>query len=321
MDEFEGQVRVHHLLPGLRVVDARACAHRWVVFHETYDFCLVTEVAASPVFWRYNRRIYTVDAEHVMMAMQPGELHANVERTAHGNFIVVQVTEDLMQEVARGLGWSSTLLDIPHPHPATTDWTLRAALERVHRSLCPSLFAKQNQCQCSRSPGVHAEDLVFLVEAFLGGCAAGSRPEPPPKGMPAAVRRASEYLIANYRNGYDLKELSRASGADQWSVLRQFRDVYGISPHTLQLHVLVSKTCEALVRSPRMPLETLAREVGWPGKLDAKKADTLIKHFRRTWGLTPDRFRRPLRGFDSGDWTLRANEVLQAALVRRRRSR
>src|SRR3954463_16005706 len=96
LDEVEGDVRFHHLTPELWVLEARRCAHRWVVYHETYSFCLVTKLhGGGLVEWRYNHRRYVADEKHAML-MQPGELHTNVDRTPPGDFIVVQVGEALM---------------------------------------------------------------------------------------------------------------------------------------------------------------------------------------------------------------------------------
>src|SRR4029079_11888950 len=129
LDGVEGDIRFHHLSPGLWVMEARRCAHKWVVFHETYSFCLVGHVTdGALVDWRYNHRRYVADPGHAML-MQPGELHANVERTPPGDFIVVQVSEALMKRAARELGWRGADLDIRHPHPGSDHPLLIRALQ------------------------------------------------------------------------------------------------------------------------------------------------------------------------------------------------
>src|SRR4051812_8429806 len=67
--EMEGEVRFHHIAPDLWVLEARRCAHRWVVFHETYSFCLVRRFLSSDprVGWRYNHRLYLADPERLIM--------------------------------------------------------------------------------------------------------------------------------------------------------------------------------------------------------------------------------------------------------------
>lgn len=75
LDDVQGDVRFHFLTPELWAMEARRCAHRWVVFHETYFFCLVEHTQdGALVDWKYNHRLYTADRDHAML-MQPGELH------------------------------------------------------------------------------------------------------------------------------------------------------------------------------------------------------------------------------------------------------
>lgn len=317
MDELEGYVRFHHLLPGLRVMEARACAHRWVVFHETYDFCLVTKLARGRVDWKYNHRLYTVDREHVIMAMQPGELHANTQRTQPGDFIVVQVAEPLMRRFAEETGCASASLDLPHPQPASTDPALRRALEAFKRALCNTSYGDDRAvCVCGSTPGIHAENLLGLVHAFVQGCKGTTRREPPRITAPALVRRARDYLVANHAEPYNLESLTRECGSDApFYLLHAFKEAFDVSPGEFRRRVLVAKTCEALAREPARPLEMIARDVGWTGDVDdAPRANTVIRHFRRTLGITPDRFRHALRAQATADWRRRANEAIVFAL-------
>jgi len=315
--DIEGEVRFHHLLPDLRVLEARSCAHRWVVFHETYDFCLITRQPAKRVDWKYNHRLYTVDDDHVIMAMQPGELHANIERTSAGDFIVVQVAEKLMLHVARQLGWRSSGLNLSHPHPASTDPALRRALELVRSGLCSSLWTDpKRSCRCASCPALHAEHLVELVRAFILGCADGSAAASVPDAAPALVLRAREYLLENRGEPYDLETFARQCGVSEpFYLLHAFKQAFQVCPSEFRRRVLVARTCEALAREPRRGLELIASDVGWVGQGEgARKSDMLIRHFRRTLGLTPDRFRQVLKTLTPSDWRRRANEALESAL-------
>src|ERR1019366_1119251 len=156
-EEPQGEVRFHHIVQGqLGVLDARGGSHCWKVFHTTYSFCLVVRLAPCVVRWKYNRRIYEVDPKHLTMAMQPGEVHANLEAHPPGDFIVVQVGDELMKEVAQGLGWRSANLNLRQPdcnHPA-----LLNALRVFHQGLCPTLYdaASGNSCcTCALSLNLH----------------------------------------------------------------------------------------------------------------------------------------------------------------------
>ena len=62
-----GDLRFHHIMPALWVMEARACAHRWVVFHETYSLGLVRQFQPVRVGWKYHHRVYTIDGDHPVM--------------------------------------------------------------------------------------------------------------------------------------------------------------------------------------------------------------------------------------------------------------
>jgi AraC-like DNA-binding protein len=282
---------------------------------------LVHTTAEKRIDWRYNHRLYTVDRDHRIMAMQPGELHANLERTLPGDFIVVQVTEPLMRQLAQQLGWSSKNLDLCHPHPASTDPALRRALEGIRSSLCGAVYDRGSACECPATPGVHAENLVLLVRAFIERCTDGVRPAPLPAHAPALVRRARDYLLASDAAPYDLEALTRECGSDEpFYLLHAFKRAFSICPSEFRRRVLVARTCEALAQHPHRSLELIARDAGWSGAVDhARRSNTLIRHFRRTLGITPDRFRRALRDLSPEEWRQRAKAALSAALDARAR--
>ena len=108
---MNGKVRFHHIAPGFRVLEMRSCAKQWVVFHDTYSLALVGSSRAvaqhGSVEWRYRHGRHVVGPHHLVMAMQPGELHATLAVTPEWDAIVVQVSDLLMKSAAAELGWSS----------------------------------------------------------------------------------------------------------------------------------------------------------------------------------------------------------------------
>ena len=299
LDQVEGDVRFHHLTPELWVMEARQCAHRWVVFHENYSFCLVERVQhGALVDWKYNRRVYVADPRHAML-MQPGELHANVHRTPPGDFVVVQVSDRLMKSTAQRLGWSRSELNINHPHPGSDHPLLIQALRKWRGTLCSSLFAKQRgegQCTCAEALALHLDHLTHLVAAFIETCADGARSSA--GATDAGVRKAVAYLRRCYKEPYDLDRLARAAGCSPHYLVHRFSAEIGAPPSMFQTRLLAAETARTLVSSPRKPLQLIAHEVGWPGRSSAPtaaRANVMIKHFRRTWGTTPDEFRNSVR--------------------------
>ncbi len=266
----EGDVRFHQIMRDLWVLEARACARRWVVFHETYSFCLALRMSGNArVEWKYNHRLYDIDDVHVTMAMQPGELHANT-----------------------------------HPHPGVGHPALTAALRRFQRDLCGTLFGSAPaapRCTCSRSMGRHIENLAELVRAFIEHCAENAREVVTPARGAAIIPKAIAYLRAHYKDPYDLNRLAGAAGCDRFYLPHVFREQLGVRPSEYQNRVLVARACDVLAHSsPNRPLEQIAQEIGWPGRSGAAPgrdtATLMIRHFRNTLGVTPGQFRAGLRG-------------------------
>jgi AraC-like DNA-binding protein len=297
-------VRFHHIDPGLWVLEARRSARKWVVFHETYTFCLILRNDGdAPVPWRYNHRIYTASRRRCMV-MEPGELHANVTCSPVGDFFVVQISAPLMKRVAHELGWPFAGLHVRHPHPGSDHPAMLGALRRFYRGLCKGLFApppRGGQCRCAESVHRHRENLAELVCAFIENCAENARDVVLPERGAAQIPRAIEYLRAHYNEPYSLGRVARAAGCDPYYLAHQFTKQMGISPSAFQHRLLVAKACSALALAPRKPLDRIARDIGWPSRPNpeaievADKATLMIRHFRRTLGTTPGEFRASLR--------------------------
>ncbi len=298
---MEGQVRFHHLTPELWVLEARRCAHQWVVFHETYSFCLAQVVPPYAVDWKYNHRLYTIDERHRVMVMQPGELHANTRRTPRVDFIVVQVGELLMKQIAAELGWPHRQINLNHPSPGLSHPDLLRTLWGFRGRLCSTLFdprAEYAVCTCARVADCLLESLTEIVAAFLRHYVEEAREVAIAKNGSAALRRAKEFLRAHFTEPYDLERLASAAGCGKYYLSHLFKREFGISPSEYKNRLLISRTCNLLARFPRQSLDEIVHRVGWPGRAPAADVDRvslMIRHFRRTLGVTPGQFRRALR--------------------------
>jgi AraC-like DNA-binding protein len=313
-DQVSGQVRFHHLTPELWVMEARGASHRWVVFHEAYEFCLVTKLGGGlSVPWRYNHREYVADLRNTM-SMQPGELHANVDRTPPADFIVVNVGDDLMKRVARELGWNHAALNVRAPQNG--DPRMLRALQRFRAGLCTDLYDPRPgamQCTCRRHLPRHLESLDHLVAAFIESGAESARLVVPPGNGAAAVRRALSYLQRNYREPYDPERVARVAGCGARQLAHLFTTEVGIPPSSYQSRILVAKTCQALIAAPQQALKGIAAEVGWPapakdggkhggknrgkgtkGDREQDRTALLVRQFRQILHVTPAMFRAGL---------------------------
>jgi AraC-like DNA-binding protein len=298
--EFQGEVRFHSITPELWIMEARNCAHCWRVFHETYSFCLVLRIDGRiQVDWRYNHRLYVADPLHAM-AMQPGELHANLDRTPPADFIVVQVSDRLMKDVARELGWCREALNLKHSHTSSDHPQLLNALRRFHSILCADLFDSspgRGICTCWTRVERHMEILAELVAVFIRECAEESRDIGRPGKGAAQITRALEYLRAHYNEPYSLKLLANAARCTPSLLSHTFSEVMGMTPWAFQNRILVAKAQGALAAAPEKYLHLIATELGWPGRsgLSDNGAHLMIRQFAKTFGTTPDKFRAALR--------------------------
>lgn len=299
---MEGDVRFHHIAPDLWVLEARRCAHRWVVFHETYSFCLVSRFMSTSarVGWKYNHRLYIADPGHRIMAMQPGELHANVEKTPPADFIVLQVGEALMKRVALDLGCELPRLDIKTTHNGHGHPALIRALGRFKTGICTTLFrdgphGQRGVCTCTKRLDRHQENFVEVVAAFIEHYVENGRQAIPPVRGAAVLRKAKDYLREHFAEPYDLTRLAAAAGCGRFYLSHLFKAELGVAPSDYQNRILVSKTCRVLATLSEEPLEVIASAAGWPGRglvsPDTDRVSLLIRHFRRTMGVTPGQFR------------------------------
>jgi len=302
---MDRDVRFHHVVQDLRVIEARGCARHWVLFHETYTIGFMGRARAGVADWRYRHRSFVVGSEHLVMAMQPGELHATLEQTPYWDFIALQIGDALMRSVAADFGWRSPALNVKLGSAGLTHPDMVRALRGFGSTLCTTLYADLERpgstglCTCARQAGPILEALGEVVRVFVERYAEGAREIVLPRRGAAVLRKAEEYLRAHYRDAYNLDRVAAASSCGKYYLAHLFKQEFGISPWQYHSRVLVSKTCDALVRFPDRPLGEVALDVGWPSKVlgstATDRSKVLIRNFRRVLGTTPERFRAPLR--------------------------
>ncbi|MGH7003127.1 MAG: AraC family transcriptional regulator [Alphaproteobacteria bacterium] len=102
-----------------------------------------------------------------------------------------------------------------------------------------------------------------------------------------SAERARDYIEAEPSGPISLQHLERISGRDRWSLSRDFRQLYGTSPH----RYLVMRRLAAVRTSLRAGIAPAQ------AALDAGFVDQshMIRHFTRTFGVSPSRWLRMLR--------------------------
>jgi len=303
---MDRDVRFHQVAQDLRVIDARQCARKWVLFHETYAIAMLTGAGIGMADWRYRHRSFVVGSQHRVMALQPGELHATLTETPRWDFIALEIGDALMRSIAAELGWRPTQLNVSLDRAGHTEPAMVRALCAFQATLCTTLFADLERpgqvplCTCALQGEAILEALTAVVRVFVQRYAEDAMEISRPARGAAPLRKARAYLHDNYREPYSLDRIAAASGCGKYYLSHLFKQEFGVSLWQYHSRVLVSKTCEALVRFPDRTLNELALEVGWPSKIPGgnpnDRRSVMIRNFRRVLGTTPDRFRGPLRG-------------------------
>ncbi len=157
------------------------------------------------------------------------------------------------------------------------------------RSEDPQLYAASEtllQAMDYALAPLEEDDAIFDLAQALAA-AAGVR-----RGRQAVDYRAAEIartcLLDNLESTVTLGELEQASGRDRWSLSRDFRTLYGTSPH----RYLVMRRLD-MVRRLAAAGETLANAAVWAGFTDQSH---MTRHFTRAFGHSPGRWMRALRG-------------------------
>jgi AraC-like DNA-binding protein len=94
-----------------------------------------------------------------------------------------------------------------------------------------------------------------------------------------AAERAREYMLASLDSTVTLDQLAAASGRDRWSLSRDFRALFGTSPH----RYLTMRRLD-LVRRMAIQGVSLADAAAAAGFTDQSH---MTRHFKRAWGVAP----------------------------------
>lgn len=97
-----------------------------------------------------------------------------------------------------------------------------------------------------------------------------------------AVARARDFLAAEATRAVASEELERVSGLDRFALARQFRALYGTSPHRYQVGQRLLNAQQFIARG--MTLSETAAASGFADQ------SHLTRHFAARFGLTPGRW-------------------------------
>ncbi|WP_066732702.1 AraC family transcriptional regulator [Cupriavidus sp. D384] len=157
------------------------------------------------------------------------------------------------------------------------------------RSDDPRLFAAAGtllRAMDSVMEPLEEDDAIFDLAHALAAAAGAPRGRHAVDYHGAELARAC--LLDNLERAVTLDELEHASGRDRWSLSRDFRVLYGTSPH----RYLVMRRLD-MVRRLAAAGQSLADAAACAGFTDQSH---MTRHFTRAFGHSPGRWLRALRG-------------------------
>jgi AraC family transcriptional regulator, regulatory protein of adaptative response / methylphosphotriester-DNA alkyltransferase methyltransferase len=112
----------------------------------------------------------------------------------------------------------------------------------------------------------------------------------------ALFREASAIVRAELARPITLTEVSRRVASSPRQVRRAFAEIGGTTFRAFLAEVRMRRAAELLTATD-MSVGEVARQVGY------REPSRFTKAFKRTYGLTPSRFRETQRRSPSGDWS------------------
>jgi AraC family transcriptional regulator len=139
------------------------------------------------------------------------------------------------------------------------------------------------------APALYADSVAqMLVTHVLYGAAAL---DPPARSEPGrlgdtVIRRLTAYMREHLHEDVRLDDLAAQANVSKYHLLRSFAKSTGFTPHRYLVNLRMERAAE-LLRTTPYPVTQIAAACGYtsPGRFAAA--------FRRRYGVSPKRFRRP----------------------------
>lgn len=204
-----------------------------------------------------------------VVVINPGEVHTGSAALKTGwTYRMLYPGLPLVRQASGEFSSRSTLY---FPEPVIQDKQLAGIIYRLHVFLESPASAIERE-----SPFLWA--LARLIERH-----AGERQVPRPLGSEhTAVRRALEYLEANYSSNVSLKDLSGVTGLSPFHLLRVFQKSQGFPPHSYLIQIRVRQAKRLL--SAGVPIAQAATDAGFSDQ------SHMNRYFKRFVGVTPGHY-------------------------------
>jgi AraC-like DNA-binding protein len=210
-----------------------------------------------------GRRRDTV-APHQLVVLDPSSAHSGTPITTEpwsGRLLVIE-----LPDVAAG----NEGVEVNFPDPKVGGLVMAQRFMQLHETM------RSVASRLDRESGVAA----FLHD--LAEFSPTRNAEPPRRLDLRAVHAAAQHLQDNLAVNVSLDDVARAAGTSKFHLVRQFRAVMGVPPHTFQIGQRVMQA-RRLLEAGRGVAEVAAMT----GFVDQSH---LHRHFTRRLGITPGRY-------------------------------
>jgi AraC-like DNA-binding protein len=218
-----------------------------------------------------TRGVSDVGTSRSIMVFNPGEPHAGgVSGNTTWRYRGLYITEAMLRDICENVG----ARPVPTPYfndSVVKDAQLADLLVRAHRAL------EVRDARLTR------ESLFLAGIARLMERHGEPRPPSPNAGNERdPVRRALDYMQSNLACDLSISELAACAGLSPFHFVRCFRKANGLPPHACLTQLRLNRA-RLLLAEGKSPAE-VALSVGFYDQ------SHLIKHFKRTYGITPGQY-------------------------------
>jgi AraC-like DNA-binding protein len=238
----------------------------WRIVHLHYGLCMVQTGGAD---WRYRGRHFSVGPGTAYMC-EPGEVHATSRVYCPGDFTVIFLEPERMNELALELGAPG---EVHFP-------SLGLGQPRVVEAFRRTLGTLGSTGSEALDQEVGSLALCLIETAF-----ARARLEPASEGALAQARRWLEQrLVSDPTTPIRLKGIARELGVSYSGLLHGFEKRYGVPPYRLVSLMRAQHVLTELRRGPHAECETLTAVAMKWGYSDSAH---MARVFRKQWGAPP----------------------------------
>lgn len=236
-------------------------------WHEEYQFCLI-EAGKGDLTYR-GKDFLTPPAS--LFIVHPGEVHSNRAFESNGcSFRTIFLETEAIQKVVTQIHPKNKGLPF-FPSTMVFDKNTIQQFVSLHQSLEESSSTLERETRLQNFLTIlitrYAENRLLL---------------PSFQKEQKALKRACDYLIANYAENISLEKLASLANLSPFHFNRLFSEQFGIPPHAFQVQLRLSQAKKFLREG--MKIAQVAFQTGFADQ------SHLNRHFKRVIGITPGEY-------------------------------